>query len=390
MESVSEAVATKRGLILHDGLAFVSLIAISVILFVVTLGLFRSFEDHRADLAVRWGERGKAALAQGHPNDAVTALRTALSYAPDERADQMLLAQALAEAGHTEEATNYFLNLWDARPGDGFINLQLARLARKKGSNKEATDYYRASIFGSWEGDGVVRRRDVRLELVDFLIQQKELPQARNELFTIAGNAPGDPGLNLLLAKKFREAQDPSDALSFDQKALTADPHNERALDDAGRLAYGLGRYPLAERLIRKALEEKPDAPDAQQLSALLADATGMEDLTLSPDQPAQQRVDHILAAAAIAQSRLKACSVEPVPVALSELAAQWTGVRAGIPGGPRGVRKMLLEDETAEDTWTGLIYQTEQTTALLCGVPKGKDALLLKLADAEKGSDGR
>ena len=131
---------TRRGLILHDALAFLALLATSVALFGVTLFLFRSFEQHRADLAVRWAERGRIALQQGKPDAAVTALRTALSYAPDERANQLLLAQALAKAGHTEEATNYFLNLWDARPGDGFINLQLARLARQKGDYREATD----------------------------------------------------------------------------------------------------------------------------------------------------------------------------------------------------------------------------------------------------------
>jgi tetratricopeptide (TPR) repeat protein len=200
---------SKRGLLLHDGLAFVALMATTVTLFGVTLFLFRSFEGHRADLAREWAARGKTALAQRHPEAAVTALRTALSYAPETRADQFLLAQALADSGRTEEATNYFLTLWDATPGDGFINLQLARLARKKGETKEAADYYRASIFGSWEQNGAARRREVRLELIDFLTGQRELAEARNELFTVAGNAPNDAGLNLLVGRSWKRQRTP-------------------------------------------------------------------------------------------------------------------------------------------------------------------------------------
>ena len=391
MSSVIIPALNKRKLILHDGLAFVTLTATSIVLFVLTLLLFRSFEDHRADLAVRWAERGKTALAGHRPEQAVAALRTALSYAPDERGDQLLLAQALANAGHTEEASNYFLNLWEARPGDGFINLQLARLARGKGQNKDAEDYYRASIFGAWDGDAVLRRRQVRLELVDFLLGRHQLSQARNELFVIAGNAPEDAALNLLLAEKFQAAQDPADALSFDEKTLADEPHSEQALAQGGRLAYQLGDYAKAQRLLHRALEEKPAAEAAPSLTALLNDAAGMQELTLTRDQPANERADHILPASRLAQARLKACTAaQPAgapPAALADLNARWTAATAGA----RGRRSSLLASAAAQDSWTQLIFETEQTTERLCGRPTGQDALLLKMAEAGKGqTNGR
>ena len=62
------------------------------------------------------------------------------------------------------------MNLWVTQPGDGFINLELARLSAKKKDPQNAIKYYRASIYGTWEGDGVVRRREVRLELARYLI----------------------------------------------------------------------------------------------------------------------------------------------------------------------------------------------------------------------------
>jgi tetratricopeptide (TPR) repeat protein len=381
---------SKRDLIVHDSLAFLALLAVSVALFGVTLFLFRSFQAHRVDLAHRWSARGKQELAAGHPDEALGALRTALSYTPDgpdARADQLLLAQALDEAGHTEEATNYFLNLWDAQPGDGFINLQLARIARKKGDANEADNYYRAAVFGSWEGDGVVRRRQVRLELADYLTEQHLNAEARNELFTVAGNAPNDVSLNLTVGGKLAAAGYLTDAMTFYQKALASDPRNPSILELVGRTAYTLGDYAAAERYLQRALEvraakqETPAERDA--VAALAEDARRMQQLTLTRDQPARERAEHILAAATVAEARLHACvasagSTSRAAALASDLSG-WTAADAAAGGKPR----TLLQNASAQDSWTQLIYQTEQDTALVCGQPTGDDALLLRMADA-------
>ena len=168
--ATNDLTTAKRRLILRDSLAFLTLALATVVLFAITLFLFKSFTQHREDLAVRWSDRGRLALQQGKPDQAIVALRTALSYAPGTRAYEVLLAQALGEAGRTEESYNYFLGLWETEPGDGFTNLQLARLAAKKSDREDAVRFYRAAIYGTWEGDGVVRRAQVRLELARYLI----------------------------------------------------------------------------------------------------------------------------------------------------------------------------------------------------------------------------
>ncbi len=380
--------ASKRGLLIHDTLFFLALLAISIALFGVTLFLFRSFEGHREDLAVRWSARGRTALQQNRPEEAVGALRTALNYAPDDREDQLLLAQALARAGHREEATNYFLALWDARPGDGFINLQLARLARARGDNSAAEDYYRASIYGSWEGDAVLRRRLGRLELVDFLIELHKNAEARNELFTIAGNAPSDVSLNETVAQKLALAGYLPDALTFYQKASEAAPHEREPLELAGRTAYELGEYATAAKLLDRAgdIKPKPGEPESNT-AALEANARRIQQLTLTRDQPARERADHILAASKIAQNRLRACvtqvGLSPAAASvISSLNAGWTLALAG----SKVNRRALLDNADAQDTWTQLVYQTEQQTAQVCGQPSGDDALLLRLANASSG----
>ncbi len=389
-QTLPYAASSRRGLIVHDSLAFLALLGTSVALFGVTLFLFQSFQAHRADLAQRWSARGRMELDHNEPEQAVGSLRTALSYDSEgasERADQLLLARALDAAGHTEEATNYFLNLHDATPGDGSINLQLARLARRKGDDADADNYYRAAIYGSWEGDAVLRRRQSRLELADFLIQQHQLAEARNELFTVAGNSPGDLQLNLDVAGKLQSAGFLQDALTFYQKAAAADPHARLPLELAGTAAYNLGDYAEAERLLNHALVERPapnHTPEQQQrLEALAEDARRIQQLNLTRDQSAVERADHILSASKIAQSRLQACLAANPSATLASLNARWTAATAGAAAN----RRVLLENAAAQDTWANLVYTTEQDTAPplnpVCGQPTGDDALLLRLANA-------
>lgn len=393
-QTLPYASTSRRSLIVHDTLAFLALLGASVALFGVTLLLFKSFEAHRTDLALRWSARGRMELNHHQPEQAVSALRTALSYisaGSGERDDQLLLAQALDAAGHTEEATNYFLNLHDATPGDGSINLQLARLARRRGDTADADNYYRAAIYGSWEGDAVTRRRQTRLELADFLIEQHQLAEARNELFTVASNYPNDVQLNLDVAQKLEAAGFLQDALTFYQKAAAASPHARLPLELAGAAAYKLGDYAEAERLLNHALVQRPTPnhtpeeqhSEQQHLESLADNARRIQQLNLTRDQAATERADHILNASKIAQSRLQNCLKSNPSASLSSLNARWAAATAGNSGN----RRALLQSAAAQDNWTNLVYTTEQDTAPplnpVCGQPTGDDALLLHLANA-------
>ncbi len=401
------AIITKRKLLLRDSLTFLALFAITAVLFGVTLFLFHTFEDHREDLARRWSDRGQEQLREGRPEEAVTSLRAALSYAPDERPYQLLLAQALASAGRIDQAMNYFLNLWAARPGDGFINLQLARLARRKGDPQQAIDYYRAAIFGDWQGDGLTRRREARLELIDYFMERHDVTAARAELLIASGNAPNDPRLNVLFGDKFVAIGDLVDALAAYRKAMILDPRNGTAFEDAGRVAYTLGDYASARGLLRRALEEdravdakareagRPgtDGEHFQALAALEHNASRLVELSLSRELPARERASHILLAWSIAQARLDACSAKLAaaglpgaansqPDALQTMKTNWQAAAKAAN------RTTLAENASAEDNMTQLIFNAELQTEELCGEPSGDDALLLLLAGAHGASE--
>jgi tetratricopeptide (TPR) repeat protein len=378
----------KRRLILRDALTFLSLALITAVLFAVTLFLFHTFATHRHELAQRWAARGQAAIASGHPDQAIVALRTALSYAPGERSYELLLAQALGDAGHTEEAYNYFLGLWETQPGDGLINLSLARLAAKKNDMQAAINYYRAAIYGTWEGDGIVRRRDVRLELSRYLLAHHDLSSARTELLVAGGNAPDDVGLALTLAQQLEQAGAPRDALNYYEKVLAREPNNQQALEAAGRLEYGFGHFEEAHRLLERANHEHDTSASNHALSPDLQAMldTSQQILSIEPSKklPANERVTRILRARDLAKKRFNDCSTQ-VSTAnapsspLQNLGARWTSKEATIN------RAALVNDTSEQDAVMKLVYDTEMQTSQICGAPTGDDAQLLMLAKSPK-----
>jgi tetratricopeptide (TPR) repeat protein len=380
----------KRKLILRDSLTFLSLLLVTIVLFLMTFFLFRSFTTHRQELAQRWSARGQAAINAGHPDQAIVALRTALSYTPGQRSCELLLAQALGDAGHTEESFNYFLGLWETQPGDGFINLSLARLAAKKNDIQAAINYYRASIYGTWEGDGVLRRREVRLELSQYLIARHDLSSARTELLITGGNAPEDIPLSLTLAQLLEQAQAPHDALTYYRKVLAQEPKNQLALQSAASLEYDSGHFDEAHRLMEQAIQQQESTTHETITPSdkeMLENSARIFELAPLKKLPNNERVARILQARALAKKRFAACSTQ-LSVAsglsspLQDLTAKWTSKDATTS------RAALLNDPTRQDATMQLVFDTEAQTSKICGPPTGDDALLFQLAQFPKAME--
>ena len=378
--ATNAASLSRRALILRDSLTFFTLTLITVALFTATLFLFRSFAQHRSELATRWSERGRASLAAGHADDAVQSLRTALSYNPGERSYELLLAQALAEAGHRDEAFNYFSGLWDTEPGNGFINLQLARLSVARNEPQQAINFYHASIYGTWEGDGIARRRDVRLELARYLLQQGDMDPARVELLVAEGNAGDNLPLDLELAGMFLTAGDTADALEADRRAVKIDPHNPAASASAGRLAYHLGQFstalPLLEQALRDEKSSHPESqpgPDLSDIPDLARNAGRILSMIPSEGLPPRERVDRLLNLKQLGNQRLLACAAMPNgnPPPMQDIAARWNATEKSV------TRSALLHDPSRQDDLLQLIFQIERLAQGTCGTATGDDALL-------------
>lgn len=378
----AEERAEKRKLIFRDAIALFTLFIITVALAVLTYSLFASFTRHRDALARRWKINGERELSQGHPAQAVDALRSALEYGPDRRDIEIELASALAAAGRNREATAYFNSLLDAEPGNGQIHLDLARIAAKQGNATLAVEHYQRALDGTWEGDGYVRRRDVRLELAGYLISRKDYTRAQTELRTASGNAPNDPSIQLYIASLMEQAQDPLDALIIYRAQMRRRDAPLAAFEGAGRTAYALGWIATARDALARAVAHKGFSAQDEQtrkgVRKMLADATRILDLYPNPDLNVRTQATRVLNAANIARARLSGCFINAnASGEMANLLNQWDQVPAKL-----SVRTLERNPQLEQTTMT-LVYETEQQTAQVCGAPSGDDALLLKIAQA-------
>lgn len=364
------------------------LILSTVALFAITSLLFRSFSARQVELGKQYAASGQQALNQGEPERAIGYLRTSLSYAPDDTTNKLLLAEALAKSNHLEQATSYFLNLLDAQPADGFLNLQLARIARQRKDSHSAIDYYRAAAVGNWNGDSQKERFSVQLEFAEYLLDLGDLPSARAELLVAAADAPDESPVYTMLGQRFELAKDPTDALNLYGKAIKLTPTDTEALFRAGRVAYQMGDFSDAARLLSLARKEsaavKLGEESVQEAATLLQSARRIQELTLSSDLDPQERVEHLLEALPIANARFDACvaqlGADQLPGGMQGLQSSWSGVDK------TKLRHSLLQDPSEQDNLQKLIFQTEQVTSKFCGAPSGDDALLLQLANSSPG----
>jgi tetratricopeptide (TPR) repeat protein len=420
----------RRRLILADSLSLVTLFAITALLAVLTNYLYQSYASHQVALANRWLQRGDQAMREGKPQAAIDALSSALAYAPSDRGTAIKLAQALASAGRVQEATVYFNALLESQQGSGLINLQLARLAARQGNENQAIDDYQKAIYGSWEGDGYVRRREVRFELINYLIAHNRLDQARSELLVASGNAPEDDiSVQLEIARLMEQANDPSDALHVYRTILRRHPSLQEALEGAGRTAFQMGRYLEAKRYLGHALEgpgaDQEPLTVVQQNRERLSDATRLLLLYPSSRLSIHERGSRILNDRKLALARLAECrqdkaslpannSAQVTPPAsksssisnpLANLASRFTSrsskpaespATAAPPADPlqalverwqqlpvRLTLADLEKDPELAQAQIQLIYDTELITQQVCGAPAGDDALLLRIAQA-------
>jgi tetratricopeptide (TPR) repeat protein len=415
----------RRRLIFADTLSLVTLFAITALLAVLTNYLYQSYASHQVELANRWLERGEQAMRDNKPQAAIDALSSALAFAPSDRNTEIKLAEALASAGRLQEATVYFNALLETQQGSGLINLQLARLAARQNNVSQAIEDYQRAIYGNWEGDGYVRRRDVRVELINFLTANNLLNRARSELLVAAGNAPQDDiSVQLEIARKMEQAQDPSDALHLYKAILHRHPSLREALEGAGRTAYQMGLFGEAKRYLGRALEgpgvdQEPKAV-LDQARDRLSEATRLLSLYPSSRLGPNERAARILNDRKIALARLTQCTHDrpqangsaastapaqaakssnplqslesrftrhpttpaqnattaPPPVdPLQALTQRWTQSPAKIS------LRALEDDPDLAQQQIQLIYDTEVTTQQVCGAPTGDDALLLKIA---------
>jgi tetratricopeptide (TPR) repeat protein len=356
------------------------LAVLALVFFLAVTVLSRTYHAQRDALGNRWYSRGVADLSARRFESAVTEFRAALLYSRDNYVYQLNLAEALIGLKRTGEASAYLVNLWDRQPEDGLVNLELGRIAGQKGQTEQALRYYHNAVYAAWPGDQEVKRREARLELIEYLLSIHARAQAQSELIALEENLGEDPAQQERVGDLFLQAQDYEHALGAYHLSLRSDRDNEGALAGAGMAAFQLGRYPLAERYLQAAVAGNPG--DAQS-----ADRLNTTELVLRMDPfrrqvSVAQRDRNVVAAFATAGQRIKSCGVPKGAVASQpNLADRWARMK------PQISEQDLRRDPDLVEAAMDLVFGIERQTSATCATPVGPDLALLLIAKLHEGN---
>ena len=339
----------------------------------------RAYRTEQQRQARSWFARGEAFLRDGHAVEAIASFHNALAFSREDERFRLRLAQALAAAGRTAEARAYLLTLRNVQPGDGEINLELARLAARDGDVDNAARFYRHAIEGAWNDSGEERRRDVRLELAGFLIARGRQLQARTALIALHGDQPAGTPVERSAAALMLEAGLDAQASAIYEAILRRDPADHEALAGAGRAKFNQGQYTAAVSLLLRATGERGGDPRSAELLAtarLIVDADPYQ--RRLPMSVRAKRTERALESA---RARLSRCSADRQDPALRQLSAELQTV------GGLDAHDFARSPE-AIDAAMDLVYRIEQAAAAACGEPdQPLDRALLLLAGRTGGA---
>jgi tetratricopeptide (TPR) repeat protein len=363
-------------------------IPILVVLFVITSFAAKIYHSKQRALAEEWYHRGEADLKAGQARKAIGDFGRALDYSRDNGLYGLGLAQALLAANQVEEARPYLLNVWQHEPGNGTVNLELAHLAARKGDAAEANRYFHNAIYGVWEKDPENQRRQVRLELCEFLLSRGERQAAQAALIELAADLPKDAELHARVGTLFMRAGDNSRALEAFRQALHLNQRQQTALVGAGEAAFQMGNYREARRYLERAVPLNPeDAPATQRLE--------MTNLILSIDPlerglSAQERARRVVRAYQQAVERLRECAQKRGEALAGEqpLTELQTIYARAVQIRPKVRERVLQRNSELLMNAMELVFEIEQLTERDCESATGTDLALLLIARKRGGAE--
>jgi tetratricopeptide (TPR) repeat protein len=357
-------------------------------LFAITSTAAKIYHSQQRALAQEWYLRGEAGLKSGRAPEAIKDLGRALAYSRDNRLYRLRLAQALLAADRPEEAGPYLLNLWQHEPGNGTVNLELARLAVRRGEASAAIRYFHNAIYGVWEKDPENQRRQVRLELCEYLLSRGERQAAQAALIGLAADLPKDAGLYAHVGTLFLKAEDYSQALGTFRQALNLDPAQQTALTGAGEASFRMANYRDARRYLERAVRSDPqDVPAARRLE--------MTNLILSLDPlerglSSPERTRRVVRAYQQAVERLRGCAQKRGEALEGQqpMTDLQTAYAQAMQMGPRVRETVLRRDSDLLMRTLELVFEIEELTARDCGPPADVDLALLLIARKRGGAE--
>jgi tetratricopeptide (TPR) repeat protein len=342
--------------------------------FLFTRSMAAREQRMEARIAAIWYKEGQRQLDSGEVDSAVDSFRKATTNAPGNRSYTLALANALARDNHDAEAQQILLRLRESDPENAEFNLYLARLVAKRGEIPDAVRYYQNALYGRWTGSQVDEwKRQVRTELIAYLLAHHEHNMALSELLMLESDLPESAAAHGQVAQLFLQAGDVHHALKHYLVAAQLDPTDVRALRGAGEAAFELGDYAKANQYLEAALELDPNSETTRKLLSV----TGMV-LTYDPLAPhltKEERQRRLLLNFGQSQQRLESCLSQ---MSNNQRNAELRSLKdEALAMEPKLHSRQLPDSELARSA-VELIYQIEKAASVACGEPEGLDQALL------------
>ncbi|MBI4463844.1 MAG: hypothetical protein HY647_03975 [Acidobacteria bacterium] len=371
----------------RETLLLVLVAVASVPLYLFTREVAIRNRERKALAATYWHQRGQQQLVSGDTEGAIVSFHRSTVNDRENFQYGLELAKALAAGGYPEEARLALLRLRDSAPEDSEINLQLARLVASRGNVREAVRYYRNALYGVWPTETAApERREVRKELIEFLLERQERTIALSELLLLSSELPLDSGPHIEVAWLFLRADDSQQALAHFLKALELDPKNETALAGAGESSFYLRDYRNARRYLRAALAQQPSLENASQLLEIT-------DLILSRDPLASrlslpERHRRLDANFTHALQRLESCMERQTESTEAHVSDLQTLHQEARELQPKLQLRSLRRDPGLINEGVDLAYRILQATHRSCGERSNLDQALVRIGERYQGGE--
>jgi tetratricopeptide (TPR) repeat protein len=366
---------------IHKELLLLILLSVATVpLFLFTrmmAGMNRRMHIRMAEVSYK---EGQEKLQSGDVKPAVEFFRWAATNDHNNPLYRLALARALASQGNIQEARRTLLLLRESAPENAEINLDLARLEAREGSVAEALRYYRNSVSGIWPQQEMDRRRrEVRAELIGFLLGHRENRAALSEALVFSGEIPDTLADHIKAGQFLLAAGDAARASDQFTRALRSDGDDVDALTGAGEAAFVLARYDTAARYLQAAVTNGAHSERAENLLRL-ARLVRSEDV-LAASTSLEERRQRFIRNFARARERLRTCSAaleasqDGQAAALATLNAEASAFERQM------TRTRIRRNPEILRTGLSLIYRIETAANRICGKPERLDEALILIA---------
>jgi Flp pilus assembly protein TadD len=344
-------------------------------IFVFTKMMATREQQMESRIARDWYERGLQSMASRENETAIADFRRASASALNNQEYALTLADALATGNHDVEAEQLLRQLRESDPENAEINTDLARLLAKHAEISDAVRYYQNALYGRWAGSQIdVRRRQLRVELVGFLIAHGERNLASSELLILQTELPKQSSSWTEAAKLSLETGDLQQALKDYREAAQLDSRNVEALTGEGKISFQLRDYANARQYLKGTLELDPQSSEVHRLLSLTESV--LNDDPLAPNLAPAERQRRLVLDFQRSQQNLENCldknSGGNSAPGLQSLKTQAFAMQ------PKLNRKHPPPDSDTVTAGTSLVFSMEKAASDACGEASISDRALV------------